>query len=83
MSVTISNYDSRTDYNITIVWTQTSCDDGTGISGQFVEQYMPAMIYSITEVYAGGDYDITVMISNIAGSVASDILNVSTMETGI
>ena len=80
--MSISNYDSRSDYDITVVWTQTSCDDGTGINGQLVEQYMPAVDYSITEVYAGGDYDITVMISNVAGSVASNIFSVSMMETG-
>ena len=71
-----------TDYNITIAWNQTSCDAEAGIKGLFEGQYMPRMNYSITEVYPGGDYSIRVTITNVAGSVTSDIVNASTITTG-
>ena len=84
LKVEISNYNSTTGYNITIAWSQTSCDDGTGIKDVFQGQYnnISRMMYSLTEVSPGGDYSIRVTIANVAGSVTSDIVNVSTITTG-
>ena len=83
LSLSISNYNSATGYNITIAWNQTSCDDGAGIKGLLEGKYtMTRMAYSIMDVYPGGDYSIRVTVTNVAGSVTSDIVNVSTMTTG-
>ena len=83
LSISISNYNSATDYNITIAWNQTSCDAEAGIKGLFEGQYtMSKMMYSIMDVYPGGDYSIRVTITNVAGSVTSDIVNASTITTG-
>ena len=72
-----------TGYNITIAWNQTSCDDEAGIKGLFEGQYntLLRMSYTIREVYPG-DYSIRVTITNVAGSVTSDIVNVSTITRG-
>ena len=81
LNISISNYNSTTGYNITIAWNQTSCDDGAGIKDAFEGQYN-RMSYTIREVYPGGDYSIRVTITNVAGSVTSDIVNASTIKTG-
>ena len=84
LSISISNYNSTTGYNITIAWSQTSCIDGAGIKDAFEGQYntISKMMYTIRDVYPGGDYSIRVTITNVAGSVTSDIVNVSTITTG-
>ena len=82
LNISISNYNSATDYDITIAWNQTSCDSEAGIKG-FEGQYsVSKMMYTIMHVYPGGDYSIRVTITNVAGSVTSDIVNASTIKTG-
>ena len=83
LNVSISNYDSNTSYNITVTWVETflnPCNDGTDISDHYIEDYIPTMEYSIMKNYA--DYDITVTITNAAGSITSDVVNVITMREG-
>ena len=81
LNVSISNYDSNTHYNITVTWIETflnPCSDETDISGHYMEEYLPTMEYNIMKDYA--DYNITVTITNAAGSITSDVVNVITMR---
>ena len=83
LSVSISNYDSNIPYNITVTWVETflnPCSDETDISDHYIEEYIPTMEYNIMKNYA--DYDITVTITNAAGSITSDTVNVITMREG-
>ena len=83
LNVSISNYDSNTHYNITVTWIETllnPCSDETEISDHYIEEYIPAMEYTIMKNYA--DYNITVTITNAAGSITSDVVNVTTMREG-
>ena len=43
---------------------------------------MSKMMYTIMDVYPGGDYSIRVTITNVAGSATSDIVNALTITTG-
>ena len=84
LSVSISNYDSNIPYTITVTWIETllnPCSDETEISGHYIEDYIPTMEYNIMKDYA--DYDnITVTITNAAGSITSDVVSVTLMKTG-
>ena len=83
LSVSISNYDSNTHYDITVTWIETllnPCSDERDISDHYMEEYIPTMEYNIMKNYA--DYDITVTITNAAGSITSDTVNVITMREG-
>ena len=76
LSVSISNYDSNTSYTITVTWI-TSLLNPCNDHGQYMEEYIPTMEYTIMKKYA--DYNITVTITNAAGSVSSDT---ATMREG-
>ena len=81
LSVSISNYDSS--YTINVTWIETllnPCSDERDISDHYMEEYIPTMEYNIMRNYA--DYDITVTITNAAGSITSDTVNVTTMIEG-
>ena len=81
LNVSISNYDSNTSYTINVTWVETllnPCSDETDISGHYIEDYIPTMEYDIMKDYA--DYNITVTITNAAGSITSDVVNVITMR---
>ena len=83
LNVSISNYDSNTHYNITVTWVEIllhPCSDETDISDHYMEEYIPTMEYNIMKNYA--DYNITVTITNAAGSITSDTVNVITMREG-
>ena len=83
LNVSISNYDSNTHYNITVTWIETllnTCSDETEISDNYTKDYIPTMEYNIMKDY--GDYNITVTITNAAGSITSDTVNVTTMREG-
>ena len=83
LSVSISNYDSNIPYTITVTWVETllnPCSDERDISGHYIEEYLPTMEYNIMKNYA--DYNITVTITNAAGSITSDTVNVPTMIEG-
>ena len=73
LSVSISNYDSRTSYNISVAWSETLASSCSGAAGDFYrEQYTPDKEYSIVNLNGGSDYDIVVTISNVAGNVTSN-----------
>ena len=83
LSVSISNYDSNIPYTINVTWVETllnPCSDETEISEHYIEDYIPTMEYSIMKDYA--DYNITVAITNAAGSITSDVVSVTLMKTG-
>ena len=83
LSVSISNYDSNIPFTITVTWVETllnPCSDETEISDHYMEDYIPTVEYNIMKNYA--DYNITVTITNAAGSVTSDTVNVITMREG-
>ena len=83
LSVSISNYVSIAPYTITVTWIGTllnPCSNETIISDHYTQEYMPTIEYTIIKVYA--DYNITVKITNAAGSVTSDTVNVTTMRDG-
>ena len=83
LSVTLSSYDSRTNYNISVAWSETlpnSCSGEAGDSHR--ERYTPNKEYSITNLNAGSDYDIVVAITNVAGSITSNGITVTTMTKG-
>ena len=84
LSVSINNYDSNIPYTITVTWVETflnPCSDERDISDHYIEEYIPTMEYNtIMKNYA--DYNITVTITNAAGSVTSDTVNVITMREG-
>ena len=83
LSVSISNYDSNIPYTITVTWVETflnPCNDETDISDHYIEEYIPTMEYNIMKDYA--DYNITVTITNAAGSITSDVVSVTLMKTG-
>ena len=84
LSVSISNYDANIPYTITVTWVVTLlnlCSDGTDISGHYIiEEYIPTMEYTIMKNYA--EYNITVTITNEAGNITSDTVNVTLMKTG-
>ena len=83
LSVSISNYDLNIPFTITVTWVETllnPCSDERDISGHYIEEYIPTMEYNIMKDY--GDYNITVTITNAAGSVTSDVVNVITMREG-
>ena len=70
LSVSISNYDSKTktNYTINVTWIETllnPCSDERDISGHYIEEYIPTMEYNIMKNYA--EYNITVTITNAAG----------------
>ena len=56
------------------------CSDERDISEHYIEEYIPTMEYNIMKNYA--DYNITVTITNVAGSITSDTVNVITMREG-
>ena len=84
LSVSISNYDSNIPYTINVTWIETllnPCSDERDISDHYMEEYIPTMEYNIImKNYA--DYNITVTITNAAGSITSDTVNVTTMREG-
>ena len=83
LSVSISNYDLNIPYTINVTWIETflnPCSDERYISGHYMEEYIPTMEYNIMKNY--GDYNITVTITNAAGSITSDTVNVTTMREG-
>ena len=83
LSVSISNYDLNIPFTITVTWVETflnPCSDETEISEHYIEEYIPTMEYTIMKNYA--DYNITVTITNAAGSITSDTVNVTTMREG-
>ena len=83
LSVSISNYDSNIPYTINVTWIETflnPCSDERDISDHYTKEYIPTMEYNIMKDYA--DYDITVTITNAAGSITSDTVNVTTMREG-
>ena len=83
LSVSISNYDSNIPYTINVIWVETllnPCSDEKDISGHYIEEYLPTMEYNIMKNYA--EYNITVTITNAAGSITSDTVNVITMREG-
>ena len=83
LNVSIRNYDSDTNYTITVTWIETllnPCSDETEISDSYTKDYTPKMEYTIMKDYA--DYNITVTITNAAGSVTSDTVNVTTTREG-
>ena len=80
LSVSISNYDSRTSYNISVAWSETLPNTCSGAAGDlYREQYIPHQEYSIVNLNGGSDYDIVVTISNVAGNVTSDRITVTTI----
>ena len=83
LSVSISNYDLNIPYTINVTWIETflnPCSDERYISDHYIEEYIPTMEYNIMKDYA--DYNITVTITNSAGSITSDVVNVITMREG-
>ena len=56
------------------------CSDERYISDNYTKEYIPTMEYSIMKKYS--DYNITVTITNAAGSITSDTVNVTTMIEG-
>ena len=83
LSVSISNYDLNIPFTITVTWIEillNPCSDETEISDHYMEEYIPTMEYNIMKKYA--DYNITVTITNAAGSITSDTVNVPTMREG-
>ena len=84
LNVSISNYDSNTNYTISVTWVEillNPCSDETDISDSYTKEYIPTMEYNIImKKYA--DYNITVTITNAAGSITSDTVNVITMREG-
>ena len=83
LSVSISNYVSSTSYTINVTWIETllnPCSDERDISDHYMEEYIPTMEYNIMKNYA--DYNITVTITNAAGCITSDTVNVITMREG-
>ena len=83
LNVSIGNYDQNTNYTITVTWIETllnPCSDERDISNHYIEEYIPTMEYNIMKKYA--DYNITVTITNAAGSITSDTVNVITMREG-
>ena len=83
LSVSISNYDSNIPFTITVTWVETLlnlCSDERDISDHYMEEYIPTMEYNIMKKYA--DYNITVTITNAAGSITSDTVNVKNMREG-
>ena len=82
LNVSIGNYDSDTNYTINVTWIKTllnHCSDKTDSSGHYTKEYIPTMKYTVMKDYA--DYNITVTITNAAGSI-SDTVNVTTMIEG-
>ena len=66
-----------------MTWIETllnPCSDERDISGHYIEEYIPTMEYNIMNDYA--EYNITVTITNAAGSITSDVVNVTLMKTG-
>ena len=83
LSVSISNYVSNIPYTITVTWVETllnPCSDERDISDHYTKEYIPTIEYNIMKDYA--DYNITVTITNAAGSITSDTVNVITMREG-
>ena len=83
LSLSISNYVSNIPYTITVTWIETllnPCSDETDISDYYLQEYLPTMEYNIMKNYA--DYNITVTITNAAGSITSDTVYVITMIEG-
>ena len=83
LSVSISNYISNISYTINVTWVKTllnPCSDERDISDHYIEEYLPTMECIIMKDYA--DYNITVTITNAAGSITSDTVNVITMREG-
>ena len=83
LSVSISNYVSNNPFTITVTWVETllnPCSDETDTIGHYIEEYIPTMEYNIMKNYA--DYNITVTITNAAGSITSDTVIVATMREG-
>ena len=80
LSVSISNYDSNTHYNITVTWIETLLNLCSDETDHYIEEYIPTMEYNIIKNYA--DYNITVTITNVAGSIISDVVSVTLMKTG-
>ena len=77
------NYVSNTSYTINVTWIETllnPCSDERDISDSYTKEYIPTMEYNIMRDYA--DYNITVTITNAAGSITSDTVNVTTMIEG-
>ena len=79
LSVSISNYDSNTHYNITVTWIETLLNLCNDEMDHYIEEYIPTMEYNIMKNYA--DYNITVTITNAAGSITSDVVSVTLMKT--
>ena len=79
LSVSISNYDSNTHYNITVTWIETFLNLCSDEMDHYIEEYIPTMEYNIMKNYA--DYNITVTITNAAGSITSDVVSVTLMKT--
>ena len=66
-----------------MTWIETllnPCSDERDISDSYTKEYIPTMEYNIMKDYA--DYNITVTITNAAGSITSDTVNVITMIEG-
>ena len=85
LNVSVGNYNSKTSYNATVTWTVrliNRCNNKTDVGGFHVEGYVPTVEYSITEIYPESYYNITVTITNAAGNVTSDNVDVTTMTTG-
>ena len=80
LNVSISNYDSNTHYNITVTWVETLLNPCSDETDHYIEEYLPTMEYDIMKNYA--DYNITVTITNAAGNITSDTVNVTTMREG-
>ena len=79
LSVSISNYDSRTSYNISVAWSETLPNSCSGAGDFYRERYTPNKEYNIVNLNGGSDYDIVVTISNVAGNVTSDRITVTTI----
>ena len=85
LNVSVDNYNSKTSYNATVTWTVrliNRCNNKTDVGGFHIEGYVPTVEYSITNIYPESDYDIIVTITNAAGNVTSDNVDVTTMTTG-
>ena len=85
LNVSVGNYNSKTSYNATVTWTVrliNCCNNKTDVGGFHIEGYVPTVEYSITNIYPESDYDIIVTITNAAGNVTSDNVDVTTMTTG-
>ena len=83
LNVSIGNYDTSIPYTINVTWIETflnPCSDETDIRDSYTKEYIPTMEYNIMKDYA--DYNITVTITNAAGSITSDTVNVITMREG-